>query len=471
MRAGRAGGKLAPEMPPAMASNSAPNPTARFVWQALAAFALCVTLTWTVGALLQGRSLVMGLLLTELLFFAVPAGAVLLSNRGTQGEEPFRAPRPRDVLWTVMLGVLATVVAVSEGAGLRSSLGLPLPAASLPWPLVFTLAIAAPLAEELLFRPVMQRALGAIWRPGTALLATALLFGLIHGSLLRFPETLLLGVFSGVVFLKTGNYWLCVIFHALANALGPTLWGEVARAAPLFHPFTAVFLTGAALWLAWLWHPPDGHIRTWGAHLRWSLFGANARPERTAWQAAPAAVCVSGALVMAVTAALVTAAELRGMRPARRTAAPAGPQVRQSDFWRIRADGMISGRSRLEFERWPERRDSLGLALAYTEARPLRATIADQPAVLRPVGAGTFELAWPDPPPVAPRTVEVFWELPLAALEAPEQGYRARLQALLPVHGYSLTVALAPEGGYRFENAGDRREETVFSQASTGPLS
>jgi len=455
-------------MPAATANDPATGSPSRFVWQALGAFATCVALTWTVGAVLQGQRFVQGLLLTELLFFAAPAAAVLLLNWRTQGEEPFRPPRLRDVGWTVLLGLVVTVVAVTKGASLRRGLGLPLPAAPLSWPLLFALAVPAPLAEELLFRPVMQSALGKIWRPGTALAVTALLFGLIHGSFLRFPETFLLGVFSGIVFLKSGNYWLCVLFHLLANVVGPALWGQVGRVPPLFHPLTGVFLTGAALWLAWLWRRPDPHVRTRGAHLRWALFEANAKLERAPWHSAPATACWLGAGAMVVAVALVTTAELRAMRPAGRRPVAVGPQVRQSDFWTINTNGVISGRSRLEFERWPGQRDSLALALAYSEARPLRALIAGQSVDLRPVGAGTFELAWPEPPPAGPRTVEVFWELPVTALESPEQGYRARLQALLPVTGYSLTVALTPNGAYEFEHAPYRWEETVFSQASTG---
>jgi hypothetical protein len=254
----------------------------------------------------------------------------------------------------------------------------------------------------------------------------------------------------------------------VANLLGPALWNQVGRFPPLFHPFTGVFLTGAAIWLAWLWQRPDGQVRTWGAHLRWAMFGANTPPPRAAWQTAPATVCWMGCLVMAMAVGFVTAAELRARRPAAAKATPAGPMVRQADFWRIQTDGIIAGRSRLEFERWPTRRDSLVLALAYSEARPLRATIGGEPTEVRPVGAGTFELVWPEAPPATPRTVEVFWELPLAALESPEEGCRVRLQAMLPVTGYSLTVALAPNGSYTFENAPDRWEETVFSQGSTG---
>ena len=97
---------------------------------------------------------------------------------------------------------------------------------------------------------MLQSAFATIWRPGAAVFATAVLFGLVHGNFIRFPETFLMGLFSGVVYLKTGNYWLCVLFQAIANMLGPALWLQAIRWQPLFHPFTAVFFLVVALTLS-----------------------------------------------------------------------------------------------------------------------------------------------------------------------------------------------------------------------------
>ena len=72
-------------------------------------------------------------------------------------------------------------------------------------------------------RPVLQRAFSLYWGPRASVLAAALLFALLHGSWLRFGETFVLGLFCGVLFLKTGSYWACVLFHAVANAMGPPL--------------------------------------------------------------------------------------------------------------------------------------------------------------------------------------------------------------------------------------------------------
>lgn len=457
-------------MQAASASPISPAPETRPVWWALGAFAVCVAMTWTVGALLQTWCFVPGLILTELLFFAAPAFVALARNRSPDAtSDPcFRPPRPGwDVLWTAGLAVLVTVVAVAKGVAVRQSLGLPLPAQLLSWPLVLALAVPAPWAEELLFRPVLQRAFATLWRPGAALLATALLFGLVHGSLVRFPETFLLGLFSGVVFLKTGNYWLCVLFHALANVLGPALWPVAARQPVLFHPLIGLALTAAALALAWHWRPPDTRLRTCRAHLRWALFGRNDPPPVPVASRAPLAVFWTGTALMTTLVAFVTVAEVQHVR-AMKQRTPGGPQVRQRDEWRLETNAVFVVRSRVEFEKWPATRESWTFALGYPAAKVTRAEVAGEPVETRGVGAGTFELVWPEPLP-PPGVVEVHWEMPVTMLEAPERGFQIRLQALVPVNAFALRLALSPGCGYVFERAPDRREDTVFSTSGNWP--
>ncbi len=441
-----------------------PRPDARLFWRALGAFAVCVSLTWTVGAYLQFRSFVQGLLLTELLFFATPAVLALLRDWRSLDIRVLSAPALSDTIWTLFIALAVTMLAVAGGVAWRRACGVPLPAEALAWPLVFALAVPAPLCEELLFRPVLQRALASVWRPGTAVMATALLYGLIHGSLLRFPETFLLGLFSGVIFLKTGNYWACVAFHSLANLLGPAMWPEMERLQFLFSPLTIAFLAGAAVFLAWQMRRPAKRLRGLIAHLHWAFCG---HPDERATSVkagpGPAAAYWAGALVMTVLAGAVTLDEIRHARPVK-----AGPRVAQTDAWQLGTNGVISARSQVTFERWPDARDSLTFALPYTQAQVLRAEVAGQEVRAPAVGAGTFEVVWPDALPEAPRTLSVAWQMPMTALDDAEHGYRARLQSLLPVTAYSLALQLDPGCGYQFEATPERRETTLFSLASTG---
>lgn len=489
------------------------GPDTRLFWRALVAFAGCVTLAWTVGAVLQFRHAVLGLALTEFCCFAVPAAVVLFLEhrrvaRGSSGvslvtgsaelcggakvpaslptppafavpgvarpaklerflHAPFRVPDPKDALLSALLGSVVVLVAVANGVAVRRALDVPLPSPpGLGW-VVCVVAFLSPLCEELLFRPVLQRGLASVWRPGTALLATALLFGLTHGSIVRLPETFVLGLFSGVVFLKTRNYWACVLFHGMANTLAPVLWGWVPRSPPLFHPVTALFLTGVAVFLAWRFELPRTE-RLWGfwRHVLWALFGTGTEAKRTG--AAPvvaALVYWAGVLVMIGVIWGLAVAESVALRLAQATM-----QVRQEDVWRLDASHTITVLSRVYYARWPGRRESLSYALPYTEARVLRAEIGGQSAGVRTIGAGMFELRWPDRLPEAPRVVQVVWAVPLDALEDATRGYRARLQALVPVTGYALALRLEPGSGYEFERAPERTETELFSILDTGPL-
>lgn len=444
----------------------------RLFGRALAAFAMAVALAWTVGALFQA---LVGLAITELVCFALPAGVALwFERRSAQGKpgsdgwiagRPFRRPAGKAAVLSALIGALVVVIAVATGGAIRQALGAPLPRSPGPGLILLVLVTIAPLSEELLFRAVVQRGLAAVWSPGTAVLATALLFALTHGTWVQLPETLILGLFSGVVFLKTRSCWASVLFHATANALAPTLWGLAPRFPPLFHPVTALALAGAALFLAWHFELPRTE-RVWGVmqHVRWALFGtatgtrAAGPPPRVA-----ALVYWGGVLGLLGIMLGLRLAELAAVR-----LASAMTQVKQEDVWRLDPGQTITALSRVYYARWPGRRESASLALPYTEARVIKVQIAGQPASFRPIGAGTFELVWPKRLPETPRVVEVVWTFPLDALEDAAHGYQARLQALVPVTGYALTLRLAPGCGYLFERAPERAVTELFSILDTG---
>lgn len=457
MEGSEEGRRTSPEPPP-------PGDRRLVAW-ALAAFVGCVLLTWTVGGYLQLRHGLGGWLLTELLFFALPAGWVLRRARAASAAAGFSRASLPGIGLSVVLGLVVMAVAVGKGAVIRQALGVPPPPAlRVTWGWV-GLAVLAPLCEELLFRSVLQQAFSRIWRPPTVLVATAVLFGLVPGSFVRFPEVFLLGFFSGVIFLKTRSYWACVAFHAAAALAAPTFWVQVARWPVLHHPLTIMAFLGVALVLAWYLDPPGAH-RVWGVwkSARWALFGS-AETGTAPTRAGLGPVVAYGGVVALLLGVMVTMM-LVGAAGARVAQAPM--RVRQADLWQLRTNGLIAAQSRIDFERWPARRESLGFALPYTGARVLRAEIASQPARVMPVGAGTFQLVWPAALPAAPRSVHVWWELSLRELDDPTQGYRARLQAMVPVTAYSLRLWLDADCGYEFEHAPALRQAEVFSIRDTG---
>jgi sodium transport system permease protein len=83
---------------------------------------------------------------------------------------------------------------------------------------LLTLALLPAIAEELLFRGVVWDA----WKPRLGktgvILATAIVFGLYHGSIHRFAIVTFAGLLLGVVRAASGSLWPAIAFHVANNA-------------------------------------------------------------------------------------------------------------------------------------------------------------------------------------------------------------------------------------------------------------
>jgi membrane protease YdiL (CAAX protease family) len=98
--------------------------------------------------------------------------------------------------------------------------------ASTGFRIALTLVVASvgPLVEELLFRGVLLSALLRRLRTGWAVLASAVLFALVHLPDLRWlwyalPNLALLGVVLAWLRLRSGSLWPAVLAHAINNLL------------------------------------------------------------------------------------------------------------------------------------------------------------------------------------------------------------------------------------------------------------
>lgn len=99
-----------------------------------------------------------------------------------------------------------------------------------------TVALCAPLVEELLFRGLVFTRWGRRFGIRRGLLFSALLFGLLHISLQPLGA-FVLGLVAGLLYLRTRSLWVAIAAHATNNLIVvfATSWGEqaVAHAAPL----------------------------------------------------------------------------------------------------------------------------------------------------------------------------------------------------------------------------------------------
>jgi len=121
---------------------------------------------------------------------------------------------------------------------------------------LFTVAAAvviiAPLAEELLFRGLLQGSLERRLGSWVGIVVAGLVFGLLHGRL-RFLPVSLLGILMGYMVMRTNSILSGVLAHSCNNGLVLVLG---VSAGPEFLPLTYLVggvVLGAAGLIAFLW--------------------------------------------------------------------------------------------------------------------------------------------------------------------------------------------------------------------------
>lgn len=153
-------------------------------------------------------------------------------------------------IWAVawMLSAILPANLVSEALGLDNLLEEQMLAwMHTPWG-VLNIVLAAPLAEELIFRAGF---IGTMRSHGysmcAAVLVSALLFGLVHGNPAQMPVAFLLGLMLGYVYVRSGSLWPCWLAHATNNLVGVlTAWSSGESSSSLVD-------TLGGPWLSVLW--------------------------------------------------------------------------------------------------------------------------------------------------------------------------------------------------------------------------
>ena len=83
-----------------------------------------------------------------------------------------------------------------------------------------TVAIAASILEEVLFRGIILDGFLKNYSPWKAIFWSATLFGLVHMNPYQFLLALLIGMVMGWIYWKTGSLWLCILVHFVNNSFG-----------------------------------------------------------------------------------------------------------------------------------------------------------------------------------------------------------------------------------------------------------
>lgn len=82
------------------------------------------------------------------------------------------------------------------------------------------IAVFGPFCEEFTFRGAVQGTLQKTTSPWTAILISALLFGIIHMNPIQIPFAFVLGIFFGWLYYRTGSLIPGLLAHIINNTVG-----------------------------------------------------------------------------------------------------------------------------------------------------------------------------------------------------------------------------------------------------------
>jgi membrane protease YdiL (CAAX protease family) len=123
--------------------------------------------------------------------------------------------------WLGAQALLLIVVWLLGLVGLRPDTGIAEAALANADPIVLIVAlvVVAPIAEETFFRGVVYNAWEREYGPSRALIGSAVLFAVIHGSLFLFLPILGLGLALGLLYRTTRSLPAAIVLHAGFNAI------------------------------------------------------------------------------------------------------------------------------------------------------------------------------------------------------------------------------------------------------------
>ena len=96
------------------------------------------------------------------------------------------------------------------------------------WLSFITVAIAAPLLEELIFRGVMLDSFLKRYSPAKAIILSSIIFGIAHANPWQFIAALNIGLIAGWLYYRTRSIWPGIVLHFINNAsasLAGEFWG------------------------------------------------------------------------------------------------------------------------------------------------------------------------------------------------------------------------------------------------------
>lgn len=191
--------------------------------------AVSMLLLLYVGSIVQMRYLLGGLLITQLMIIGVPVFAAWYTKKDFKQTFSLKLPKITGVLGAVLLeiGVFIAMMVLSvfliqiwpqDVESVSQGFGTILDGVTFI-PALLVIALAPAICEEALFRGYLLAAAKKKFKPVTAILIVAALFGIYHLSLVKFFTTGLLGAAFCYVVYKTGSIFLSCLMHFINNAI------------------------------------------------------------------------------------------------------------------------------------------------------------------------------------------------------------------------------------------------------------
>ena len=137
----------------------------------------------------------------------------------------------------------------------------------------------------------------------------------------------------------------------------------------------------------------------------------------------------------------------------------------QRDEWHITTSDEIVVHSYIELRKGPQDTAVVPIVLPYESGHLQSVTRGAEPLQYHQIQPGRYEIELPLDKILEGQTnIECVWRLPLEMLEkSTDYGYMAKLQCLIPVTFYKLTVVLEPDCNFVFSKDPSRRESVPFS--------
>lgn len=99
---------------------------------------------------------------------------------------------------------------------------------------VVTVVVVAPLAEEIIFRGLLQRLTSSLWGAAPAAVISALVFGIVHGEPWFLFGLIGVGLVLAFVWETTRSVTACWVTHAVHNSI--SLWAMLGNEGALAEP-------------------------------------------------------------------------------------------------------------------------------------------------------------------------------------------------------------------------------------------